>query len=99
MNERDISVLIEPRLSEKASNLSENFGQYTFKVLKTSGKLAIKQAVEAMFEVNVASVRTVSCVGKTKRSGKRMGRTKAWKKAYVKLQKGQKIDMASQEVA
>ena len=97
MNDSIVRVLIGPHLSEKASNISENQEQYTFKVLRSANKLEIKKAIEVMFQVKVAAVNTVSCVGKAKRSGRKSGRTKAWKKAYVQLQEGQKIEMASQE--
>ncbi|MDD2841743.1 MAG: 50S ribosomal protein L23, partial [Tolumonas sp.] len=55
-------------------------------------KAEIKAAVEKLFEVKVEAVRTLNVVGKTKRTGSRMGRRSDWKKAYVTLVEGQDID-------
>ena len=52
----------------------------------------IKAAVEKLFEVEVNSVRTVNCKGKTKRHGQSFGKRSDWKKAYVVLKEGQDID-------
>jgi large subunit ribosomal protein L23 len=97
--ERIASLLIAPIMSEKASILSETQGTYTFKVATNSTKFEIKKAVESMFMVQVDSVQTVSCLGKTKRKGQKIGRTKNWKKAYVQLAPGQKIDFAQAKTA
>jgi len=59
---------------------------------KDSNKIEIKQAVESLFKVKVADVRTVTVAGKVKRSGKTFGKRSNWKKAYVTLQEGQTID-------
>jgi len=60
-------------------------------------KPEIKAAVELMFKVDVESVQVALVKGKQKRSGKVMGRRKNWKKAYVCLAPGQKIDFAASE--
>lgn len=99
INERIASILVASHMSEKASIAADSHGQYTFKVLTSATKPEIKQAVEAMFQVKVDSVQTVSCKGKTKRTRKGLGRTKAWKKAYVQLAEGQQINMTPKEVA
>jgi len=98
-DERIASILVAPLMSEKASLLAENAGQYTFKVVVNATKIEIKKAVAAMFKVDVVSVQTVTCHGKARRVGRRMGRTKQWKKAYVQLAEGQEIDFATKEVA
>lgn len=97
--ENILKVLVGPHMSEKASNISEKQGQYTFKVLKDANKRDIKSAIEMLFSVKVHSVQTLRCVGKQKRKGKLLGRTNAWKKAYVQLQEGEKINFSSQDVA
>ena len=61
----------------------------TFRVEKTAGKLDIKKAVEEIFNVKVASVRTVNYDGKIKKRGRQEGRRPNWKKAYVTLKKGE----------
>ena len=76
-------------------------GQYVFEVDRRSNKIQIKKAVEEMFEVNVRSVRTLNVKGKAKnrltRTGYMKGRTPSFKKAYVTLKEGQKIDVVSSE--
>lgn len=57
-----------------------------------------KKAVEKFFDVKVSSVRTVSVNGKTKRFGARTGKTKNWKKAYIKLAEGQNLDILNTDV-
>ena len=57
-----------------------------------------KKAVEQFFDVKVLSVRTVSVNGKTKRFGMRTGKTKNWKKAYIKLAEGQNLDILNTDV-
>ena len=61
----------------------------TFRVEKTAGKKDIKQAVEEIFNVKVAAVRTINYEGKEKRRGRQVGRRPNWKKAYVTLKKGE----------
>ena len=87
------SVLIAPHVSEKTTMLSQESGQIVFRVRPDSNKQQIKKAVEKFFDVKVSSVRTVSVNGKTKRFGARTGKTKNWKKAYIKLAEGQNLDI------
>jgi len=58
-------------------------------------KSEIKAAVEQLFDVKVANVRTVNMKGKTKRQGLRRGKRSDWKKAYVSLEQGHEIDLAA----
>ena len=60
----------------------------TFRVDKKATKLDIKRAVEEIFNVKVASVRTIQYDGKMKKRGRHEGRRPSWKKAYVTLKKG-----------
>jgi large subunit ribosomal protein L23 len=66
-------------------------------VLRDASKMEIRQAVEKIFEVKVESVRTLVQDGKMKRFGGRMGRRNHWKKAYVSLAAGQKIEIGEGE--
>ncbi len=59
--------------------------KYTFKVLKSAGKIEIAQAVEAVFGVKVAKVNTSHVRGRYKRQGLHGGYTPSWKKAIVTL--------------
>jgi large subunit ribosomal protein L23 len=67
--------------------------QYVFRVAKDANKLEIKQAVEALFDVKVDSVGVANMKGKAKRFGNQLGKRKDWKKAYVRLQSGQEINL------
>lgn len=90
--ERLLKVLLAPHVSEKATMATETSNTVVFKVLKDASKAEIKAAVEKLFEVEVNSVRTLVCKGKTKRHGQFFGKRSDWKKAYVMLKEGQDID-------
>lgn len=89
-------VLKSPVVTEKsvllkeASSEDENIGQVlTFRVNTKAGKIAIRKAIEEIFNVKVARVRTVQYEGKMKKRGRYEGRRASWKKAYVTLKKGE----------
>lgn len=92
-------ILKSPVVTEKSVILKEestdedsdrNNGQVlTFKVDKKATKIDIKGAVEEIFNVKVAAVRTIQYDGKMKRRGRIEGRRASWKKAYVTLRKGE----------
>ena len=89
-------VVTEKSMILKEDSIEENSGRnqgqvLTFRVEKTAGKLDIKKAVEEIFNVKVASVRTVQYEGKMKRRGRQEGRRPNWKKAYVTLKKGEPV--------
>lgn len=90
--ERLMKVLLAPLVSEKTARATENSGQYGFRVVGDANKREIGNAVELMFEVQVAGVQVVNVKGKTKRTGKRLGRRQDWRKAYVRLKPGHTID-------
>jgi large subunit ribosomal protein L23 len=92
---RDIYSIIDTvRMSEKASILQENDNTYTFKVDKSANKIEIKKAVEKFFKVKVLDVRTINYAGKAKRRRRAdAGRTASWKKAIVRLQDGDNLDL------
>ncbi len=93
--ERIFQILISPHISEKSAVLGDNANQAVFQVATDANKAEIKAAVEQLFEVKVANVRTVNMKGKTKRQGQRLGKRSDWKKAYVSLEQGHEIDLAS----
>jgi len=84
-NPRD--VIVAPVVSEKSYACMDR-GQYTFLVAPGSNKTEIKQAVEAIFDVKVASVNTQNRQGKTRRTRTGMGRSKDTKRAIVTLREG-----------
>ena len=83
-------VIIRPVVSEKSYGLLDD-GVYTFVVAPDSNKVEIRQAVEALFDVHVVEVRTLSVKSKPKRRGATKGRTRTWKKAIVQLRPGESI--------
>jgi large subunit ribosomal protein L23 len=95
--ERLMTVLLEPHVSEKATGAAEAANQVVFRVRPDATKLEVRQAVELMFEVQVESVQVVRVKGKTKRFGMSRGRRADWKKAYVRLAAGQSIDFLGAE--
>ncbi|HUV22804.1 MAG TPA: 50S ribosomal protein L23 [Gammaproteobacteria bacterium] len=93
--ERIFQILVTPHISEKSAVLGDNANQAVFQVATDAKKAEIKAAVEQLFQVKVANVRTVNVKGKTKRQGQRRGKRSDWKKAYVSLEQGHEIDLAS----
>lgn len=83
-------VIIKPVLSEKSYVLSAA-GKYTFRVHPDAHRTQIRQAVEALFEVHVTEVRTLSVKSKPKRRGTTRGRSRSWKKAIVAVRAGESI--------
>lgn len=96
-----IQIIKRPILTEKSEKLKAIHNQYVFEVERTANKIEIKQAIEAMFGVKVDKVRTVTVHGKRRvrytRRGIQVGRTRTWKKAYVRLKPGYSIDVVSGE--
>ena len=84
-NPRD--VIIAPVVSEKSYACMDR-GQYTFIVAPGSNKTEIKQAVEAVFDVKVASVNTQNRQGKARRTRNGVGRRKNTKRAIISLREG-----------
>jgi len=96
-NEKLMSVLVGPHLSEKSSRIAERLKQFVFKVRRDADKSDVKRAVELMFDVQVTAVQVVNVMGKAKRFGRSPGRRQDWKKAYVTLAEGQDIDFLGAE--
>jgi large subunit ribosomal protein L23 len=91
---RHYDVIVAPHITEKATLLSEH-NAVVFKVANDATKPQIKAAIEAIYNVKVASVNTLVQKGKTKRwKGKPYRRTDV-KKAVVTLAQGQSIDVTS----
>jgi large subunit ribosomal protein L23 len=84
-------VILEPIFTEKAIS-SRSGGCYLFKVHPRATKIDIKQAITKLFKVKAVDVNTVSVRGKKRMVRMKVGHTPAFKKAYVKLAEGQKIE-------
>ena len=95
--ERLMSILLGPHVSEKSTTVAEKHNQVVFRVRPDANKHEIRQAVELMFEVKVDDVQVVSQKGKQKRFGQSRGKRSDWKKAYVRLAAGHDIDFLSPE--
>ncbi|MBS0431237.1 MAG: 50S ribosomal protein L23 [Proteobacteria bacterium] len=93
-NERLLSVLRTPRVSEKSARVAEH-NQYVFEVAPDATKSDVKSAVEQLFDVRVLSVNMVNIKGKLKLFRFRAGRKANVRKAYVRLAEGQSIDVAA----
>ena len=80
--------------TEKGTRLEEDKAGacYLFYVSKNATKIDIKRSVERIYKVKVKSVNTVIVFGKMKRVRHQLGKQPDWKKAYVTLEKGQKIE-------
>lgn len=96
-------IIKRPLLSEKGTRLKETGGQVgadesslrpkvIFEVHQDANKIEIRRAVEALFTVKVADVRTQVVRGKVKRMGRFVGQRAGWKKAIVTLQAGSQIE-------
>ena len=95
-NERLMTLLLAPVVSEKGTFIADKFEQVIFRVQQDATKPEIKAAVELMFKVQVESVQVSNVKGKEKRFGRYIGRRRNWKKAYVCLKPGQEINFAAE---
>jgi large subunit ribosomal protein L23 len=86
-------IIIRPLMTEKSMQQKELHNTVTFRVRPDANKVEIRNAVEQVFNVKVADVRTASFEGKMKRMGRHQGRRADWKKAIVTLAPGHKIEL------
>lgn len=90
-NARDI--IIKPLVTEKTMKSMNEHNTISFVVAKKANKIEIGQAIKELFNVDPISINTVNVRPKKKRVGKYSGFKSAYKKAFVKLEKGQDIDL------
>lgn len=86
-------VIVRPLVTEKSMRIKEERNAVTFQVVPDANKVEIRHAVETIFNVKVAQVRTANVRGKLKRMGRFQGRRSSWKKAVVTLAPGHKIEL------
>ena len=92
-DERLMSILIAPHVSEKSTRVADGSNQITFRVRRDARKPEIHRAVERLFNVEVRSVSVLNVKGKNKGfRGRNRGRRPDWRKAYVRLKPGHEID-------
>ena len=85
------SVIRRPLITEKGLTVKETEGTLVFEVAPTATKTDVKKAVETLFKVKVAAIRTANVEGKERRRGQFAGYRPDWKKAYVRLKAGEKM--------
>ncbi len=85
-------IIIAPVITEKSAAQAEK-NVYTFKVAKSANKIEIKKAIEEAFGVTVVNLNTLTTKAKDKRVGRYTGKTKTYKKAFVTLKDGDKIEL------
>jgi large subunit ribosomal protein L23 len=86
-------IIKSPLITEKSTLQRETQNIFAFEVDPRANKIQIKAAVEAQFKVKVEDVRVVRAHGKERRQGRFAGRRPDWKKAYVRLAEGQKLEL------
>jgi large subunit ribosomal protein L23 len=84
-------VIRRPLVTEKGVAKKDDERTLCFEVAPDANKTQVKQAVEKLFKVKVAEVRTANVEGKLRRRGRFTGYRSDWKKAYVKLKDGEKV--------
>ncbi len=85
-------ILYSPHVTEKTTAI-EGENKYVFKVLPRTNKNEIKKAIEGLYGVDVIGVRIINIPKRKRRLGKQKGWRKGYKKAIVKIKKGQKIEI------
>ncbi len=85
-------ILKEPHISEKSTKLSEE-NRYVFKVFPKANKKQIKKAIKDVYKVKVLNVNIVNIPSKKRRLGRIEGKKRGYKKAIVRIKKGQTIEL------
>ena len=85
-------IIIRPLITEKTSVQKEMSNQHTFEVDRRANRIEIKRAIEKIFKIKVAGVKTMQVKGKKKQRGRIVGKRRDWKKAIVTLMPGERID-------
>jgi len=96
VSEKSLQSVLAHQITEKATMVADKFNQVAFKVAQNATKKDVKDAIEAMFKVEVAAVNLLNMNGKTKRAGRSFGKRSDWKKAYVSLKPGQEINFTGE---
>ncbi|QJC36155.1 50S ribosomal protein L23 [Enterobacteriaceae endosymbiont of Donacia cincticornis] len=92
LKESDFKIIQGPYTSEKSSFIAEKTNTIVIKVLKQANKIDIKKVIQKMFNIKVKNINTLIVKGKSKKNKKYIFKKKSWKKAYIMLEKNQKIN-------
>jgi large subunit ribosomal protein L23 len=84
-------IILKPVITEKSTLRKERYREICLEVDPRANKIEIKEAAEQLFNVKIERVRVMKQRGKMRRVGKSQGRTKDWKKAYLKIKDGEKM--------
>jgi large subunit ribosomal protein L23 len=88
----DYDIIKRPIITEKTNIQKEAANQVTFEIDPRANRIEVKRAVEKIFNVRVADVRTMHVNGKHKRRGRILGKRRDWKKAMITLMPGERIE-------
>ena len=91
-------IIRKPVITEKGLGVKETESTLVFEVAARATKTEVKEAVQTIFKVKVASVRTANFPGKERRRGRFVGNRPDWKKAYVRLKSGEKMPEYAQNM-
>jgi|SRR6185436_6247842 large subunit ribosomal protein L23 len=91
-------IIRKPVITEKGLGVKETESTLVFEVAAKATKTEVKEAVQTIFKVKVASVRTANYPGKERRRGRFVGHRPDWKKAYVRLKAGEKMPEYAQNM-
>ena len=89
----NVNVIIKPLITEKSTHQQATRNSYAFQVHKEANKHQIKDAVEKLYNVKVADVRTMTRKGKPRRSRYKIATTPDWKRAVVVLAEDSRIEL------
>jgi large subunit ribosomal protein L23 len=87
------AVVISPLVTEKGTIAGEKGNQVVFRIRPNASKDQVRAVIEDLFKVTVVKVRTANFLGKERRRGRTVGRRPNWKKAYITLKKGDRIEI------
>lgn len=87
------SVVISPLVTEKGTVVGDKSNQVVFRIRPTASKAQIRDVIEDLFKVTVVKIRTANFLGKQRRRGRALGRRPNWKKAYITLKEGDRIEI------
>jgi large subunit ribosomal protein L23 len=86
-------LVISPLVTEKGTIVGEKGNQVVFRIRPGASKDQIRDVIEESFKVTVVKVRTANFLGKERRRGRTTGQRPNWKKAYITLKKGDRIEI------
>ena len=87
-----MGILIKPLVTEKMTVLGDKLNRYGFLVDRDANKIEIKKAVETAFNVKVTDVNVVTRKPTERVRNRKVSRVPGWRKAYVTLASGEKIE-------